>query len=511
MIHVTRESVQTTTATRSIPRWLLPALVAAATSASRLSVGPLTIDDAYITFRYARNIAEGVGFVYNPGERVLGTTTPLWTLLLAACYMLGGRDLPQAALVLGSLADAATVTLLWWLCQHLGMRHGWAIFASILYMLWAPVISFTNGGMETPLFILLVVSAVTAHAADRHSLAGLAAGLATITRPEGLLAGVLVLGNHVLRNGSFPRRSIVGFIAPVTPWILFALWYFGSPWPQSAAAKASTYVVDPIKNLGYLLGQLGIGALLLPALTIVYVWPIIRWTLRHPEWRPFVVFAPGLFAAYMFATAIGVGLFPWYGTPLVPFFLVGVVAIGQRATRGKHIFFALTLGIAFLLLPAFGLTLWRDPEIHPLAPKGIRVAIGREPVFQTAAEMLAPCIGPETVVAMPEIGAFGYTTEARILDTVGLVSPEALAYYPIPFPILLDNAVPPALIRDKQPDFVVGLDVLLPPELLESDWFRMEYRHLRTLPTTASFVPSHPSQLLIYARSDYLAAHCDHQ
>src|SRR5690348_1608071 len=48
-----------------------------------------TIEDAYITLRYADNIAAGRGFVYNPGEQVLGTTTPLFTLILALAGRLG--------------------------------------------------------------------------------------------------------------------------------------------------------------------------------------------------------------------------------------------------------------------------------------------------------------------------------------------------------------------------------------------------------------------------------------
>src|SRR5438477_5386670 len=52
--------------------------------AARIVPGPRTIDDAFITFRYSRNIVEGQGFVYNPGLQSLGTTTPLSTLLLAA-------------------------------------------------------------------------------------------------------------------------------------------------------------------------------------------------------------------------------------------------------------------------------------------------------------------------------------------------------------------------------------------------------------------------------------------
>src|SRR5205085_5248997 len=48
-----------------------------------------TVEDFFITLRYAENIAHGAGFVYNAGERVLGTTTPLYTLYLALTSWLG--------------------------------------------------------------------------------------------------------------------------------------------------------------------------------------------------------------------------------------------------------------------------------------------------------------------------------------------------------------------------------------------------------------------------------------
>src|SRR6202022_2682648 len=78
-------------------RWLaaeFAALVAPAVVAVlvRLLTGPHAIDDAYITFRYARNLAEGLGLVYNPGEWVLGTTAPLWAILLGGGYKLGFTD-----------------------------------------------------------------------------------------------------------------------------------------------------------------------------------------------------------------------------------------------------------------------------------------------------------------------------------------------------------------------------------------------------------------------------------
>lgn len=49
-------------------------------------------DDAFITYRYARNLAQGYGFVYNLHEPVLGTTTPFYSLVLALLARVSGQD-----------------------------------------------------------------------------------------------------------------------------------------------------------------------------------------------------------------------------------------------------------------------------------------------------------------------------------------------------------------------------------------------------------------------------------
>jgi len=57
-------------------------------------------DDSYITFRYGGNIARGAGWVYNEGERVPGSTSPLWTLISAASSS-AGLDSVATAMLLG--------------------------------------------------------------------------------------------------------------------------------------------------------------------------------------------------------------------------------------------------------------------------------------------------------------------------------------------------------------------------------------------------------------------------
>ena len=67
-----------------------------------------TIDDAYITFRYAGNLARGHGPVYNPGERVEGYTSFLWMLLMAVVSAIGW-DPVIAAKVLGTACSLLTL------------------------------------------------------------------------------------------------------------------------------------------------------------------------------------------------------------------------------------------------------------------------------------------------------------------------------------------------------------------------------------------------------------------
>ena len=73
-------------------------------------------DDAYITFRYAANLMSGAGFVFNNGERVLGTTSPLFAIILAAGgRVVGVRHLEELAVAVGILASLGTL----YVCENI--------------------------------------------------------------------------------------------------------------------------------------------------------------------------------------------------------------------------------------------------------------------------------------------------------------------------------------------------------------------------------------------------------
>ena len=479
----------------------IPGSLALVALLARLSVGPLTVDDAYITFRYARNLADGLGLAYNVGERVLGTTTPLFCLLLAGLYRLSRVGLPHLAVATSAAIDAATTVLLFWLGRRLGLARGWTSLLAGLFSLNALSIGFAACGMESSLFTFLVVAAVSAEAAGRPGLAGLAAGLAICTRPEGLIVGVLLVVRYLLVRRSLPWAMLLGFASPVLPWVVFATVWFGSPIPQSVAAKAVHYRQGPLLNTLLLIanvGQPGFNQLAfdLPdaanriavgfavGVGILFVGlaavpSLVRFLRGKIELLPLVGFAPLLAGAYAVAGARNVHLFPWYLVPLVPFYLLAQVGIVQRVSHCLPRPVALCLGLGLACWMVSGLSLGREQGRSPLAPYGMTLV--RERAFITAAEHLAPRLQPDTVVALPEIGAFGYVSGARILDTAGLVSPQALRFYPLPKGYAGDICVPPELIREEQPDFVVGLDQFIPKQLLQAAWFQEDYRLLETL------------------------------
>ncbi len=497
---------------------LLPIALATTALFARLSVGPLIIDDAYITFRYARNVAEGIGFVYNPGEHVLGTTTPLYTLILSALYRVVGGDLPHLAVALNAIADAGTTILIFWLIQRLDLGPAWGSLACVLFALSPLMIGYAAGGMESSLFTFLVVGAAAADLGDNPAFAGLAAGLATLTRPEGILIGALILARHLIARRAPPASMVLALLLPVVPWLIFAFWWFGSPIPHSVVAKAVAYQNLPAFANGlWLLIYFGLPGsspfqlllanppvpapvgLVVSGVLLVLVTVRLPRLVRHlrqmPHAWPLTVFAPALATAYAVSGLKGVPMFQWYLVPLLPFFTIGIVALMRCITRPLPRLATILTAMLLVGWTALGLNLGRDVQRGPLAPLGVNLV--REDAYAEAARLLGPRLTQQSLVALPEIGAFGYATRARILDTVGLVSPEATRYYPLPVGFTGENAVPSALIRDTWPDFIVGHDRYLQPPLLNAAWFRRDYRLVATIPARIW----NGSQVLVYERT----------
>jgi hypothetical protein len=199
-------------------------------------------DDAYISLRYADNLASGHGLRFNPdGERVEGFSSPFHVLTMAAAIGAGAD--PLAVSQFSSLAPGLAVILIVaaWCMRRFGVV--WGIVAGLSLALNPGFSFWTRGGMETTLFTLLILLALLAAEARRWRLMGLAAGLLAVTRPEGPIYLLPLFLHALVAIGSGKRtwKSLVvpGLLAvgPYVVWFLFRVIYFGDILPNTYYAK----------------------------------------------------------------------------------------------------------------------------------------------------------------------------------------------------------------------------------------------------------------------------------
>ncbi|MEM6796987.1 MAG: hypothetical protein AAF725_23635, partial [Acidobacteriota bacterium] len=229
-------------------------------------------EDAFITFRYARNVADGLGFSFNPGERVLGTSTPLFTLLLAALAW-AGLDVPTA----GVWIYCSSLSLAGFLGAWLLRRHGYAN-AGVFFALttaWALGHALAYLGMETTLHLALIFACLLAADAERPATAGALLGLLCLNRYDGAVVAFAVGMFLWWRRRRPPWTEAFTALALFGSWLLFAQVYFGSIFPNTLWAKAGDAEFLPyLQNVFYVGGRQLFSPL--GEMSIHASWPVRR-------------------------------------------------------------------------------------------------------------------------------------------------------------------------------------------------------------------------------------------
>jgi hypothetical protein len=250
------------------PAWpfAIAAVAAAAFGVSLLRAWPFTVDDTYITLRYSRNVADGLGPTFNAsGPRAEGYTTFLWMVALVLPHALR-LDAIVAAKVLSVVASAATmvVAACWARSEALAAepadangaeRGAWAGATAATCLAAVPATAVhAVSGMETALFTLLLTSAfATAAGFVRGGPAAAARGtrlcvlglLLGLTRPEGNLAALLIIGiaaaliPRSARPGLVLRAALV-WAVPVAAYELCRRTYYGLWFPLPFYVKLAT-------------------------------------------------------------------------------------------------------------------------------------------------------------------------------------------------------------------------------------------------------------------------------
>jgi hypothetical protein len=380
-------------------------------------------DDAFIAWRYVANLLGGHGWVFNQGDAVNATTSPLYVALVTAIAAATGCSIRGAGFVVHAAAIAGGGVALARGMGRVEASRGLRWVTALAYVL-SPLHAGTFG-LETPLQLGLIACLWCVGQRRVGAAAGTIAALAVLARPDCVLfvgAVLLATPRPSIDGGSrqplAPRRFTVACVATLAPWLAFAIADFGSPLPATMAAKmaqgasgwweadrylrslqVSLQAFDRWHVLGSYKPFLVVGA----AGAIAMV--------RSRPWRPFIAYAAAHAACYR---AIGVPFYHWYAAPLHLVVVLAGGAIGSIGGRWSA--WSRRTGLAVAGLVAASAADFRGPQ-------------PREHGYLTAGAWIA-ANSPETAsVACAEIGMLGLAVHPRpIVDLAGLVTPRAIEH-----------------------------------------------------------------------------------
>ncbi len=217
-----------------------------------VALGDWQVDDAGISFAYARHIAEGHGPVTNPGDVEVneGWSNPVWTGLMALLWSAGLFHLVLTPKIVSGLCAAGSFWLLGRLVRQLGVGSatGWALVPMAALVANGGWVAWTVGGLENPQYVLTLLAALSVYLDDvehpgRWPRSGPLFFLVAISRPEGLVYTVAAGTDALIRavrTGSWRwlLQLVAGLLVGLVPYVVLHLAVFGDLLPNTYYAKS---------------------------------------------------------------------------------------------------------------------------------------------------------------------------------------------------------------------------------------------------------------------------------
>jgi len=403
---------------------------------------PATLDDAFISYRYARHLVEGHGLVFNPGERVEGFSNLLWVLLLSPFIALGWEAETASKLIGAACGLGALLIAMLLLRRHFRASRTVVLLFGAWLATSTGFIYYAVSGLETLFYTLQLLLLIWFLAQRQLGWAALISTSLIVTRPEGMLfilplalcAWPACTGNGeggLLKRFLPGRRGRAGAgawwrypLIPVAGLALATLWrwsYYGALLPNTFNAKIKTHWglfhylmwhTQTFVNYAYRSFAWNEWVLILALFYLFFL-------LRRRDLAPAAVLGCLLFFIWFsgsdwmsfgrfYVPALPViGLFAWAGVQAI------VTALQRHGIRGGRLWLWLSLPILFNLVTFY----YADEE---LASGGrINPAMHSRP-HRAAGLWLREHALPGEKLVVNEIGAIGWYSGLHIIDMIGL-------------------------------------------------------------------------------------------
>ncbi|MBU9369486.1 hypothetical protein KTE69_14020 [Burkholderia multivorans] len=379
---------------------------------------PESIDDAYITLRYSLNFATGNGPVFNPGEHVEGYSNFTWMAILAAADKLS-LSMPIVMKVLSVIAGLCTIIIVGEKAKSefgrlSSLSCALILAASTFFAMWS------TDGLETMFYTCLVsaLAVILTQPTVRPALIGCLGAAIALTRPEGIMFGLLAGAYVTYRRGIKDGASVfLPILIGVGGYEIFRLSYFGELVSNTALAKVHTtprvilrgltYLYDFNAESGYVLLPLALAGAIIHRRTAI------------------AQIASSFIGAQILFLAVSGGDFMYGYRFVMPIFpLIALMATSILFQVGSEIYAAARFGWAFTVLWIVAF------QYHALPPKHFaldNLTERRSTHFQVARYIDSLTTSSDTVV-LSEAGIIPYGIRARVYDYLGLTSPYWMVF-----------------------------------------------------------------------------------
>jgi hypothetical protein len=324
-------------------------------------------DDQMISMRYAENLANGYGLVWNPGgERIEGYTNFLWVVYMAIFHLL---HIPRPVIsvciqISGALFLATNLLVVYRIASRMGLDAGTALFAVAMTAFYVPLDNWAFQGTEVSILTLLVSLGAlwTLESWDGDVVPWrlwLLLGATTLIRPDMIVFGAVVVLAVAINRTTWMKLALSGamvvclFFAAETA---FRLWYFGDPLPNTYYLKVTNIPAVMKTSRGLLVAGLFLSQLL-PLMIAMFA----SGQLRRPT-RSGLFLLAVFVAQVAYSISIGGDAWEWWG--------------------GSNRFIAIAMPLFFIVAAEGSVRLWNgfvnalQRELTPLAaPAAVVVAI----------------------------------------------------------------------------------------------------------------------------------------
>ncbi len=325
-------------------------------------------EDAYISFRYAHNLVDGKGLVFNEFQNVEGYSDFLWIILLACTNLITSIDIPLLGRCMGLLFSFLTIFLSFIIILRLTAVKISALYIFLVISSSGIFACYAVSGLESPLYSFLILLFILFLFKSKWFISGILISLAAMTRPEGCLLLFCALIYITYAKKKYPIKErlfsmlwlIFGMSVLAIPWNVWRISYYGYLLPNALAAKSGMALSKQILDgINYFNGFMTVTAPVLVLMLFKLLQILFDSKKRILIFNPHNIFFIYIIGIYsLFYISVGGDWMPaWrFFEPLIPIiaiftaFLLIKFPLPKKYTFSKYSLPAIFLICSYLMI-----------------------------------------------------------------------------------------------------------------------------------------------------------------